>query len=66
MQEKDFEGWGAQLLLEDARVTQEVPGDQAPRGMGDPVTGLDDLHEGGDYLQCGCCFSLAPFDCLPH
>lgn len=69
-QNKDFEEEKAWLLLKDVPVTQKdpvpdgYPQNQAPGDAGtssmDP--NVPPEEEGG--LECGCCFSLAPFVCF--
>lgn len=72
MRDEDFEMERVWLLLKDVPVVEEAlvddgtPQDQAP---GDPGTSLAELNvppeeDGG--LECGCCFSPAPFVCIPH
>jgi hypothetical protein len=66
MQDKDLEKERAWLLLKD--VPQEVPiADEFPQAPGGTWTSITDPNalpeeEGG--LECGCCFSPAPFVCL--
>jgi len=72
VQDEDFEEERAWLLLKDVPVTQAVPvADEflQNRAPGDAGTSTRDPHaqpeeDGG--LECGCCFSPAPFVCFPH
>ena len=72
MQDKDFEEERAWLLLKDVPVAQEVPlagkflQNAAPGGTGTSAAHLDALAEDEGGLECGCCFSPAPFVCSPH
>ena len=71
MQDKDFEEEKAWLLFKDIPVTQEVPiaggslQNQALGSTGNPMTDLSVPPEEGG-LECGCCFSTAPFVCFPN
>jgi hypothetical protein len=72
MRDKDFEEERAWLLLKDVPVAQEVPiadeflRNPASGGAGTPVSDFNvpPGEEGG--LECGCCFSPAPFVCSSH
>ena len=70
IQDKDFEEERAWLLIEDVPVIPEVlvteaPQDQAPGGSGTSLTGPTAIPEEEGGLECGCCFSPAPFVCIP-
>jgi len=52
--DKDFEEERAWLMLNGALVTMTHAAD------------LSDLLEEGGNLECGCCFSDAPFVRFPH
>lgn len=70
-QDKDFDEERTWLLLKDVPVIQEVPvadrslHDQAPGGSGTSLEELNVLPEDEGGLECGCCFSPAPFVCVP-
>lgn len=72
MRDKDFEEEKAWLLLKDVPLTQDIPAaggsrrNQAPGGTGPSVTNHDIPPEAEGGLECGCCFSLAPFVCFSH
>jgi TRIAD3 protein (E3 ubiquitin-protein ligase RNF216) len=71
MQDEDFEREKTWLLLKDVPVIQEFPvarslQDQAPGGSGTPLGESNVLPEDEGGLECGCCFSPAPFVCIPH
>ena len=72
MRDEDFDEERTWLLLNDVPVTQKVPipgkplQNQAPGGTGASVTGFNVPFEEEGGLECGCCFSPAPFVCLPH
>jgi len=66
MQDEDFERERTWLLLKDVPTIQEFPvagspQDQAPGGAGTLLGESNVLPEDEDGLECGCCFSLAPF-----
>ncbi|KAF9651340.1 hypothetical protein BDM02DRAFT_857152 [Thelephora ganbajun] len=67
MQDEDFEKERTWLLLKDVPVTQEVSDtdefvqNQAQGGKGTPATDMNVLLEEEGGLECGCCFSPAPF-----
>lgn len=72
VQDENFEEERAWLLLKDVPVTQAVPAaDDFPqiRAPGDTGPSMTEFHtqleeDGG--LECGCCFSPAPFVCFPY
>ena len=65
IQDEAFEEERTWLLLKDVPVTGEPLQNQVPGGMGTAVTDPHVLPEEGG-LECGCCFSPAPFVCFPH
>lgn len=71
MRDEDFEKEREHLLLEDIQQTQEVPDadkfpqNQEPGDMGASVPDLDASPEDDGCLECGCCFSPAPFVRFP-
>jgi len=71
IQDDDFDKERTWLLLKDVLVIQEVPvidgfpQDRTPGGSG-TLAELDVILEDGSGLECGCCFSPAPFVCVPH
>lgn len=70
MQDEDFEQERAWLLLKNAQVAREVPDveeflqNQTPGNAGDSTADLNVPLEEEGGLECGCCFSLAPFVCF--
>ena len=64
IQDEDFEKERAHLLLEDIQAIQEVPDTDKSRDAGTFVTGLNVPPEDEGCLECGCCFSPAPFVCF--
>lgn len=69
MQDEDFEKERA-WLLKDAQVARGVPDpeeflrDHTPENAEDSTTDLNVPLEEEGGLECGCCFSLAPFVCF--
>ena len=71
MQDEDFEKERTWLLLKDVPAIQEFPvagslQDQAPGGSGTPLGEPNVPREDEGDLECGCCFSPAPFVYIPH
>ena len=70
MEDKDLDKERAWVLFRDIPVVQESPvaggslEDPAPVGSGSVVAEVNVPPEGGG-LECGCCFSPAPFVCIP-
>lgn len=67
MRDEDFEKERAQLLHKDIQVTQDIPDpdeflqNQAPGDVGTSATDLNAPFEDEGCVECGCCFSPAPF-----
>lgn len=68
MRDEDFEKERAWLILKDAQAassTKENSQDQTPEGAETSVVDLNTPLEGECNLECGCCFSPAPFVRFP-
>lgn len=67
MQDEDFDKERTWLLLGDTPASKGVPAaaeslqDHAPGGSGASAAELNALPKDEGGLECGCCFSPAPF-----
>jgi hypothetical protein len=70
MEDKDLDEERAWVLFRDIPMVQEFLAasgslkDPAPGGSGTAPAEVSASPEGGG-LECGCCFSPAPFVCIP-
>lgn len=70
-QDKDFEEEKAWLLFKNVPAIQKLPiangslQDRAPKGS-ETSLAEPNVLSGESGLECGCCFSPAPFVCIPH